>query len=412
MPTVRFEEPWVPGFRSAVRTSAAEGWSVREHRGGMRLQVRHPGGSMQTVALPFDWARRSTGDALVRIRNIYALVEEGHTLRSAADVLDGKAPTTIKPWKEAAERFRDQKILHGNAIKATTWEKNYGPVITMAVDLLSTAKAPGRPDDLLDQCIRDWEPGSRARQIRAQSLSQFLRYCVDRESFPELWSPPLELRSHVGVKSANGSPTRKGDPLTDQQILDLLAGLPKDETGKRWSDAIRLCSELGLRPIELLHLSVRRDPSTREFHWWCSYCKRSGGGATKPRRLEPLALIDQNGGVEDWDLLNRWLTGEITLPPLESGNGAAECLKTYLNRQTAWLQLKAVMAAAGERLVPYSFRHSYSLRCHQRGIDGGSAAAAMGHSYEVHCRSYPWASEAGVVAAFKRARAQAVPRQF
>jgi hypothetical protein len=97
MPTVRFEEPWVPGFRSAVRTSTAEGWSVREHRGGMRLQVRHPGGSMQTVSLPFDWARRSTGDALVRIRNIYALVEEGHTLRSAADVLEGKAPATIKP---------------------------------------------------------------------------------------------------------------------------------------------------------------------------------------------------------------------------------------------------------------------------------------------------------------------------
>ncbi len=110
--------------------------------------------------------------------------------------------------------------------------------------------------------------------------------------------------------------------------------------------------------------------------------------------------------VQKWDLLNRWLTGDITLPPLESGNGAAECLKTYLNRQPAWTRLKAVMATAGERLVPYSFRHSYSLRCHQRGIDGGSAAAAMGHSYEVHCRSYPWASEAGVVAAFKRARAQ------
>jgi len=346
MPTVRFEEPWVPGFRSAVRTSAAEGWSVREHRGGMRLQVRHQGGSMQTVALPFDWARRSTGDALVRIRNIYALVEEGHTLRSAADVLDGKAPATIKPWKEAANRFRDQKILHGNAIKATTWEKNYGPVVTMAVDLLSSVKAPGRPDDLLDQCIRDWEPGSRARQIRAQSLSQFLRYCVDRESFPELWSPPVDLRSHVGVKSANGSPTRKGDPLTDQQIIDLVAGLPKDETGNRWCDAIRLCSELGLRPIELLYLSVRRDPSTREFHWWCSYCKRSGGGATAPRRLEPLPLIDQNDGLQDWDLLNRWLTGAITLPPLESGNGAAECLKTYLNRQKAWIHLKTVMAAA------------------------------------------------------------------
>ncbi|MEY3767536.1 MAG: hypothetical protein RLZZ11_606 [Cyanobacteriota bacterium] len=90
MPSVRFEESWVPGFRSAVRTSTAEGWSVREHRGGMRLQVRHAAGSMQTVSLPFDWARRSTGDALVRIRNIYALVEEGHSIRSAADSRGGR----------------------------------------------------------------------------------------------------------------------------------------------------------------------------------------------------------------------------------------------------------------------------------------------------------------------------------
>ena len=88
-----------------------------------------------------------------------------------------------------------------------------------------------------------------------------------------------------------------------------------------------------------------------------------------------------------------------------------DCLKPCLNRQKAWVQVSVVVAAAGDRLVPYSFRHSYSLRCHQRGIDGGSAAAAMGHSYEVHCRSYPWASEAGVVAAFKRARAQAAPIQ-
>ncbi|MCT0223866.1 site-specific integrase [Synechococcus sp. CS-1328] len=407
MPSVRFDESWVPGFRSAVRTSTAEGWSVREHRGGMRLQVRQPGASMQTVALPFDWARRSTGDALVRIRNIYALVHDGHTVRSAADLLEGKAPAAVRPWQQAAERFRDQKLLHGNAIQPSTWAKNYEPVVSMAVDLLSATRAPARPEDLLDQCIRDWPPGSRARQIRAQSLTQFLRYCVDREGFPDLWTPPIDLRSHVGMKATSGAVSQKGDPLTDQQILELLAGLPADRIGQRWSDAVRLCSELGLRPIELLHLSVRRDPGTRERHWWCSYRKRSGGGATEPRRLEPLPLIDGNGQVQRWELIERWQAGSITLPPLESGNGAADCLKTYLNRQSAWQQLKQDMAQRGERLVPYSFRHSYSLRCHQRGIDGGSAAAAMGHSYEVHCRSYPWASEAGVVAAFQRARAQA-----
>ena len=39
MPSVRFDESWVPGFRSAVRTSTAEGWSIREHRGG-RVPLR------------------------------------------------------------------------------------------------------------------------------------------------------------------------------------------------------------------------------------------------------------------------------------------------------------------------------------------------------------------------------------
>jgi integrase len=55
--------------------------------------------------------------------------------------------------------------------------------------------------------------------------------------------------------------------------------------------------------------------------------------------------------------------------------------------------------------VPYSFRHSYSLRGHQLGIDAGSVALTMGHSYEVHCRSYPWASDSGAAVAYERALA-------
>jgi hypothetical protein len=40
---------------------------------------------------------------------------------------------------------------------------------------------------------------------------------------------------------------------------------------------------------------------------------------------------------------------------------------------------------------------------HQRGIDAEAMAHAMGHCFEVHCRSYPWASTAGTIAAFDRA---------
>jgi hypothetical protein len=75
------------------------------------------------------------------------------------------------------------------------------------------------------------------------------------------------------------------------------------------------------------------------------------------------------------------------------------------NRIGARVMARAVMAAKGERAVPYSFRHSYSLRGHLRGIDGGSVALSMGHSFEVHCRLNPWASSSGAAAAFERANA-------
>ena len=61
-----------------------------------------------------------------------------------------------------------------------------------------------------------------------------------------------------------------------------------------------------------------------------------------------------------------------------------------------------MMAEKGERAVPYS---SNRLSGHQRGIDAGSVALSMGHSFEVHCRTYPWASASGAAEAFERANA-------
>jgi integrase len=402
MPTIRHEDPWAIGFRNSVRTSTAEGWSVREYRGGMRLQVRTPGKPMQTVVLPFDWAKRSVGDALVRVRNIYGLTEEGHSLRAAAEIADGKAPKPDLDWGQAAAAFKTQKLEHGNAIKQVTWEHGYEPVLQDALQQLTGRKPPSNPADLIDLCIRDWKPGSRARQIRAQSLSQFLRHCVLREGFPQSWLPPLDIRDHVGSKSIELAAGQKGDPLTDQQILTLLASFPSDPVGQRWLAAIQLLAELGLRPIELRFLSTRLDPLTGETFWWCAYRKRSGGGATEPRRVYPLPLSDAEGRQQDWELLSRWQQGEIELPNLASGNGAGDALATYLNRRSSWRALRRQMEEAGQRAVPYSFRHSYSLRGHRLGIDPGAMAHSMGHSLEVHLRSYPWASASNTAAAFAR----------
>jgi integrase len=268
-------------------------------------------------------------------------------------------------------------------------------------------EGPRRPADaaaLLDACLRGWAPGSRARQIRAQSLAQFLRHCVQREKFPDSWRPPLDLRPHIGVPAAEtAAGHRKGDPFSDLQVLQLLDSLPKDQPGRRWADALRLLAELGLRPIELQHLGVRSDPGSGQPLWWCTYRKRSGGGMTTPRWVHPLPLTDWDGRRQDWRLLERWRAGAIELPPLGNGPGAADAIGTYLKRQQGWVELRERMAEKGERAVPYSFRHGYSLRGHQLGIDPGSVALSMGHSLEVHLRSYPWASGQGAAAAFARA---------
>jgi DUF2075 family protein/integrase len=221
-----------------------------------------PGHPKQTTFLPVDWAKGSVGDVLTRVRNIYVLISEGHSLKGAAHIADAKAPKPVADWSGAFDRFKVQKLQHGRTLKPETWSRCYLPVLSDVVDLMNGSSRPDNTADLMDLVIRKWEPGSRMRQIRAQSLSQFLRHCVARESFPSLWLPPAHLAAHVGAKGSQVGPGQKGDPLTDQQILDLLKALPADPAGVRWADAIRLMSELGLRPIELLFLKVK---SNSEF---------------------------------------------------------------------------------------------------------------------------------------------------
>ena len=394
---------WHESLQADVRALAV-GWSVKERKGKVFLRVRQGDQPEVSVFLPFEWIASRKGDAYTRIRNLYALTQEGHSLKQAALVADGKAPklTEQQDWPGARERFKQQKLSHGNAVKPATWEAKYKPVVDDAVALLTGRKPPTTPAELIDRCIRAWEPGSRTRQERARNLAQFLRYCVTREQMPAIWQPPSDLKDAIGRKPASAV-SQSSDPITDQQIINLIESLPDDDAGRRWADALRLLAELGLRPIELLHLSVKTDPKTGEAFWWCSYEKRAGGGVTRPRRLWPLPLVGDDGGAVQWNLMQRWQARLIELPPLRAGNGAADAIATYLNRREGWRSLRAQMEANGERLSCYSFRHSYSVRGHQRGIDNGSMALAMGHSIEVHCRSYPWASEAGTAAAFDRA---------
>ena len=403
------KKAWEIEFQRAVSSIDENcGLTVTKSKVG-NVELRHRGQGFNVVkTIPFKW-EENWGDAYTRIRNIFKFITEGHNLKAAAELAQGKAPKKGKDWAHILKSFEDQKINFGNAIAEKTWKKDYLPVCQMAVDVMAEKNPPTSPKDLIDRCLKDWNAGSRARQIRARSLSQFLTHAVTREGVADIWTPPSDLREHIGRAKKGQGINQKGDPFSDdQQILDFLKTLPIDSPFKkdadaatRWNNAFCLMAELGLRPTEVNKLIIKKDPTTKEFYWWCTYEKKGGGGTTEPRRIEPLPLLDRDGKEVQWNLIDRFRANLLPLPDRVDGDAC----KVYLQRREGWQQLKEMMKKKeGSNLVPYSFRHYYSLRGHIAGIDSGSMASSMGHSIEAHHRAYPYSSKASTTNAFRQAR--------
>ena len=77
--------------------------------------------------------------------------------------------------------------------------------------------------------------------------------------------------------------------------------------------------------------------------------------------------------------------------------------KAKVRRGEKWFELKErVQKEEKKNLTLYSFRHSYSLRGHQRGIDPESVALAMRHDLKTHTSFYPWAEIKKVKEVFKK----------
>lgn len=407
-------QQWVQGARRQLKelfTSRGQKpfLSVcRSVRGKVELSMK-PRGRGNRVVLPFEWSEAAWGDCYVRIRNIYSNIRENYSLLEAVNLTEARSPATKRNWPAMAEDFKQWKTKADNAIKPVTWSHSYEPVIKKALELLSGKSPPLMAHPLMLACVKDWSSGSRMREVRVRSLAQFLNYCVEQHHLPDEWAAPKNLKTLIGAQRPSEVVNQKADAFAnDQQIIDLLASLPTDSGSDReclpaqqWRDATMLMAELGLRPIELLHLKVKTDELSGKPYWWCTYRKKGGNGSTAPRRIYPLPLKSNDDEVQQWNLIERWRTGLIRLPPLEGGNGAGECWKVYFNRRPYWLSLKQQMLEQEEkRLTSYSFRHTYSVRGHRRGIDAGSMAVSMGHGLQTHCAFYPWAEKSSTEAAF------------
>ena len=373
MPRVSQTEPWIKPFRRQIAATCGESWYVRNNRGRIRLEVRDAG----TISLEYDWTERGSALALPRIQQIFKRWANGQiTLANAAQIADTSSSHQKLNINQLIDKYRQFVPSAGD----TTWKYNYLPVLKNCAKAFSD-RPPVDGEVLCLACLKQWEQGSRMRQTSRQKLYGFLNWAVQRGHLKPIYSPPATLPEVL-------KPKRVGYPLSDAQILQLLDNLPEGDPHNQWRFAIQLCAVYGLRPEELRHLRIKSGANGSEL--WTIYRKSMGGtkGAkTEPRRLHPLLLRDADGTAIDWNLQARLEVGE-KLPPLNREGDGGQALNQYLRRREIWMALREEAEHNGKQLTPYSFRHRYAKGMHAANLPLANIAEAMGHTIEVHLKSY------------------------
>ena len=174
-------------------------------------------------------------------------------------------------------------------------------------------------------------------------------------------------------------------------MLELIRLLPET-----WGNVIKICRVFGVRSWEVafINRATNKDgePQLR-ITKGKTYNARGGvKEETEQRWLEAVAIDGSTFGLlEGWEQLKR--------PPSVSG----KTLGAVLRRLPYWEQLMAEYEARGEWLRPYSLRDTCSVLAHGIVKDDTLIAAAMGHSVEVHHRSYRTTERRSVRTAFAQA---------
>jgi hypothetical protein len=291
---------------------------------------------------------------------------------------DGKSRKQLN-WPEAVERFHEHKVKVSGQTSEETFRRMYRPALDEVLEIMEGKPKPTSGQDLLAAiCHRDNnKPGSRWREIKIQNSAQFLRFATQSLGAPDRWLPPTDLRTLIGKRDASSAP-ESSIPIKDAQLALILADI-KD---KRWRDAIAVIACFGLRPVELLYCR----PQGKYLYVW--YRKRTARGMTEPG--EVIGLDPEGMEGESARLLKAMEDGDFELPPLRSSQSeVAESVSQHLSRKGNWRRLKAEVTAAGGKLTPYSFRHGYALRAHERyRYSVRVTAKLMRHSVETHCRHY------------------------
>ena len=408
-------EAWEKGFRAAIKTGR-QGWGVSNDKstGRVRLKLQFPKvgdwPSNSSVNLPYAWTPASINPVIQLVNAAYGPVMEGQVpLKTAIENLlaisDQRADLVRTAWPGIARSFRTKKLSTGNRIAESTYSASYGRYIEVALQHLEGPKSAQTGKALIERVLMhqrtNKKPGKRfgeqltpwidqpkSRMECCLALKLFLEFAVSEQRQPQ--SVLINEKDYVQLRGGDAKPRKKA-VLSDQQMLELIRLLPD-----HWANAVKVCRVFGVRPWEIGSIDRRINPGGEPQLFVTKgktvTSRRGVKEETEPRWLEAVAIDGTTFGlVENW--------ASLQLPETVSGAN----LGARLRRLPYWNQLVKEFAANGEWLRPYSFRDTFSVRAHDLDISSTHISQAMGHSVEVHHRSYRTSEWKGVRAAFSRA---------
>ena len=386
---------------------------MSEHYGKVRLKLQFQTGTgiaSASATLPYPWAESSIQPVQGLLTRIYGPVMEGGvTLKAAiADVLavsDHKSEEVVTPWPGIVTAFKNYKLTQGNRIADTTFDSSYGRYLSVALVHLQGRKPVQTGKELTQrvlahqrtnqksgvkqgEALTPWIEMPKSRLECCLAIKKFVEFAVAEHRQPQAFL--ISEKDYLELRGADGK-RRKKAVLTDDEMMELIRLLPES-----WGNVVKISRVFGVRPWEIEFITrANNDDDEHQLRVikGKTYNNRAGvKEETEPRWLEPVAVNDTT-----FDLVQNW--DQLSLPPTVSG----KTLGAFLRRLPYWQELIKEYEARGEWLRPYSFRDTFSVRAHSFNISDTNIAQAMGHTVEVHHRSYRTSEWKAVRSAFAQA---------
>ena len=389
---------WVESLRIVLRESVGPSYSVMEQAGKARLQVRFRNGNRKTTTLDYEWQKANSRKITEEVEEIARLLNGGRSWDEVVAVIKRKTSTAPIPADEPQPDLLlrafdiwsvDYMYKQTRKIEKSTLDGQYAKARKRLSEVSNAANA----HDLLIKAGQCWEPGIRVRQQVIRTLAKFLRWGVSQDSDYILdstkWEPKPKgnLSEYIGEKSFQ-TRVKSVEPtvaLEDDEILGIINSLPVESnhprdkrSAKQWQFALQLMSTYGLRPGEIYFLEVRIVKG--QYQVWCNYQKKNDTSLGKPRRVHALPPEWQ----KEWNLIDRIRNMTEDDLPVKSSANVGEACRKYLSGKPVWKAIRENKA-----IIPYSFRHGWSLRSHlDFGLSDTVSAKAMGHTVAVHNQIY------------------------